>query len=340
MQPDVTQLRGVVLVIKTLCSENLMLKQFLGFVFGLNLLLSPVIVNGEGEIKLRVQFEEGDVQKLTMTQKQSMSMDIPNQPQMKTEMENVMDMVTTCVGVDGPGVWSLQQTIARTRMTMEMPAPLNRTIKYDSQEEAPTDPILAQIDKMMRPMVGAEMTMKCNELGNITDFTMDAAALSGIKDSPAAAFGGEMFSEAGMKQMTEQSALSMPEGELKVGDTWMTSTEVNSPLGKMTVTRDHKYLGPVAKSGEAEKSGQVKIGVTAKISLEPDPNSKLPFTAKLTSGDGSGEIIFDNDLGRMISSNIKTKMKMELTVGNQVIQQDIRGEVIVQDTTANQQSKN
>ncbi len=304
-----------------------MRKQLVGFVFGLCLLFLPVFVNGD--TTLRVKFKEGEVQKLTMTQKQSMSMDIPNQPQMKTEMENVMDMETTCESVDSTGLASLQQKIARARMTMEMPAPLSRTIKYDSQADVPTDPILAQIDKMMRPMVGANMTMKCDPLGKITDFAMDAEALSGIKDSPAAAIGGEMFSAAGMKQMTEQSALSMPEGELKIGDTWTSSTEVNSPLGKMTVTRDHKYLGP------GEKSGQEKIGVTAKISLEPDPNSKLPFTAKLTSGAGSGEIIFDNNLGRMIQSNIKTKMKMELTVGNQKIQQNIDGEVIVQDVTGN-----
>lgn len=303
-----------------------MCKQLVGFVFGLYLLTLPVFVNGD--TTLRVKFTAGEVQKLTMTQKQSMSMDIPNQPQMKTEMENVMDLETMCESIDSAGIASLQQKIARTRMTMEMPA-LKKTINYDSQAEVPTDPILAQIDKMMRPMVGAKMTMKCDPLGKITDFTIDAAALSGIKGSPAAALGGEMFSEAGMKQMTEQSALSMPEGELKIGDTWTSSTEVNSPLGKMTVTRDHKYLGP------GEKSGQEKIGVTAKISLEPDPNSKLPFTAKLMSGDGSGEIIFDNTLGRMIHSNIKTKMKMELTVGKQVIMQDISGEVIVQDATAN-----
>lgn len=306
-----------------------MRQQLVGLVFGLYLMCQPVSVNGD--VKLRVQFKAGDVQKLTMTQKQSMSLDVPNQPKTKTktEMENVMDMETRCDSIDSAGVASLQQKIARARMTMQMPAPLNRTIEYDSQAEVPTDPILAQIDKMLRPMVGAEMTMKCNQLGNITDFAMDEKALSGIKESPAAAFGGEMFSEAGMKQMTEQSALSMPEGELKIGDTWTSATEVKSPLGTMTVTRDHKYLGPGAKPG------QEKIGVTAKISLEPDPNSKLPFTAKLTSGDGSGEIIFDNHLGRLLTSNIKTKIVMELTVGNQKILQDIDGEVIVQGETGN-----
>ncbi len=304
-----------------------MRKQLVGFLFVLCLMSLPGSVNGE--VKLRVQFKAGDVQKLTMTQKQSMAMEFPNQPKTKTEMENVMDMETKCDSIDSAGVASLQQKISRARMTMQMPAPLNRTIEYDSQAEVPTDPILVQIDKMMRPMVGAAMTMKCDPLGKITDFKMDAEALSGIKDSPAAALGGEMFSEAGMKQMTEQSALSMPEGELKIGDTWSSATEVNSPLGKMTVTRDHKYLGP------GEKSGQEKIGVTATFSLEPDPNSKLPFKVQLTSGDGGGEIIFDNNRGRMISSKIKTKMKMELSVNNQVIMQDIDGEVIVQDTTGN-----
>lgn len=302
-------------------------KQLFGFILGL-CVLSLTGFADEAGTTLRVQFKVGEVQKLKMSQEQSIKMEIPGQPLNTTTMNNVMDMQTNCDAVDSAGVASLRQQISRTRMTMQMPAPLNKTLEYDTDAVEPTDPILSQIDKMLRPMVGVEMTMKTDSLGRITEFAMPASALEGLKNSPAAAFGGEMFSESGMKQMTEQSALSMPEKALEINDEWTSRTDVNSPLGKMTVTRVHKYMGPV--EGDADRHN---IAVTATIALEPDPNSKLPFKAKLVSGNGEGKIIFDNKAGRLIRSEIKTKMKMELNIGNQTIQQEIDSNVTVEAVT-------
>ncbi|MDA1230783.1 MAG: DUF6263 family protein [Planctomycetota bacterium] len=300
-----------------------MRKQLVGFILGL-FVLSLTGFADETGTELRVQFKKGEVQKLKMTQKQSMAMQIPGQPLNKTMMSNVMDMETECDDVV-KGIASLRQKLSRARMTIELPAPLSRTLEYDSSDSEPTDPVLVQIDKMMRPMMGVEMTMKSDSLGKITEFAIPASALEGIKNSPAAAFGGDMFSEAGMKQMTEQSALSMPNERMKIGDKWTSATEVKSPLGKMTVTRVHTYKGTIDNT-----QGQHTIDVTATIALEPDPNSELPFKAKLVSGGGEGQIIFDNNAGRLIRSKINTKMVMELNVGNQIIKQDIDSIVTVE----------
>ena len=280
------------------------------------------------ETTLQATFKKGEVQKQKMTQKQSMVMQLPGQPAAKTEINQIMEMELTCDEVSAAGVATLRQRLPRVRMTMVMPAPLNKKLEYDTNEPAPTDPILQQIDKMMRPMIGVDWSMKCDSRGQISDVVLPPKALDGLKGSPAAAFGGEMFSEAGLKQIAEQSGISLPDKPIKPGDKWTVPTEIKSPIGKMKMQREHTYLGP------GDKSGTEKIELRVKIDLEADPNSKLPLMVKLKSGSGSGDILFDNQLGRIARSRVKTTMEMEIGAGAQTFQQSVIAEVTVEDVSA------
>ncbi len=85
-----------------------MRKQLVGFLFVLCLMSLPGSVNGE--VKLRVQFKAGDVQKLTMTQKQSMAMEFPNQPKTKTEMEMELSVNNQVIMQDIDGEVIVQDT--------------------------------------------------------------------------------------------------------------------------------------------------------------------------------------------------------------------------------------
>ena len=127
-------------------------------VVGLSLL--AVCGTSRADTTLRMKYKPGEVQKLKMTQKQTSSVQIAGQPEQKSQTTTVTDMETVCDEVDSAGVAKLRSRMSRMRMTMEMPAPLNKTLKYDTNDPAPTDPILAGMDKMMRPMIGQDMTMK------------------------------------------------------------------------------------------------------------------------------------------------------------------------------------
>lgn len=293
-----------------------------------SLCLFAVSATAMAETTLKAKFKKGEVQKQKMTQKQSMEMQIPGRPAAKTEINQVMDMELNCDEVSGSGVATLRQRLPRVRMTMQMPPPLNKKLEYDTNEPAPTDPILQQMDKVMRPMIGVDWSMKCDPQGKISDVVLPPKALDGLKNSPAAALGGDMFSEAGVKQMAEQGGISLPEKSVKPGDKWTVSNEIKSPLGKMKMQREHTYVGP------GEKSGTEKIALKIKIELEPDPNSKLPVKATLKSGSGSGDILFDNQTGRVERSTVKTAMELEIGAGAQTLLQTINSEVTVEDVSA------
>lgn len=277
---------------------------------------------------LQTKFTKGETQKQKMTQAQNMTMVFAGQPPAKTEQQQSMNMEIICDDVADTGIATLRHRLPRMQMTMQLPPPLNKKLEYDSDGPAPTDPILQQIDKMIRPMIGVDFSMKCNSQGKITDFVIPPKALDGLKASPAAALGGEMFSESGMKQMAEQGGVVLPEKAVKSGDKWTSVVETKSPIGVMKVTREHTYLGPDSKSGLE------KIGVEVKVALEPDPNPKFPAKITLKSGTGDGEIFFDNKLGRLSRSQIKMVMEMEITAGAQTIQQKIDSEITVKDLTS------
>ncbi len=277
---------------------------------------------------LQTKFTKGETQKQKMTQIQNLTMVFAGQPPVKTEQQHTMNMEIICDDVADSGIAALRHRLPRMQMSMQLPPPLNKKLEYDSDEPAPTDPILLQIDRMLRPMIGVDFSMKCNSQGKITDFAIPPKALDGLKASPVAALGGELFSESGMKQMAEQGGIVLPEKAIKPGDKWTAVTETKSPIGLMKMTREHTYLGPDSKSGLE------KIGVAVKVVLEPDPNSKFPGKVTLKSGSGEGEILFDNKFGRLSRSQIKMVMEMEITAGTQTIQQSIESNVTVVDVTS------
>ncbi len=290
------------------------------------LAISPAAANAE--TLLQTKFKKGETQKEKMIQKQSISMVFPGQPPVKSEQTHTINMEVICDDVADSGIATLRHRVPRMTMSMQMPPPLNKTLEYDSDEPAPTEPILQQIDKILRPMIGVDFSMKCNAQGKISDFVIPPKALDGLKASQVAALGGDMFSESGMKQMAEQGGVALPDKAIKPGDKWSTMTEIKSPVGVMKMDREHTYLGPDSKTGFE------KIGIVVKVALKSDPNSKLPAKVELKSGAGEGEVLFDNKLGRMARSQIQMKMEMEITAGTQSIQQNILSEVSVEDVSS------
>ena len=57
------------------------------------------------------------------------------------------------------------------------------------------------------------------------------------------------------------------------------------------------------------------------MKIEPSPDS--PFEIKIKSVDSDGLMDFDNQVGRLLESNLKQKMVMEVTAMGQVSQQKI-----------------
>jgi hypothetical protein len=247
---------------------------------------------------LQRKFQKGEAHRQQMTFKRTIDRGTPNS---QTENSENLEMEFVCDDVLPSGVASLRQRLRRVRISMTEP---DETLKYDTNEGAPNDLTLQQMDRIIRPMIGADWSMQCDTRGKISRVVLPEMALNALKASPDA-FGGKLFSEAGLKWIAEQAEISLPEKPVKPGDKWTTSNDVKAAFGTMNYQREYTF------TGSDDKPGIEKIQVKVKIELKPDPDSKFPFIVKLISGSGSGDILFDNQLGRVARSHVKSKVVFE-----------------------------
>lgn len=300
---------------------------FKSLLAGLAIVVSAA--HGNAEVTLRMKFEAGQTTRQKLTMKQSMTMSPPGAAVTKMEIEQAMYQDLKCLKVTD-NVAELEQTLTRATANMQIPAPLNLNLKYDSDDKAASNPFAKQLDTVLRPMIGVPCSMKSDLLGKISDVKVSEEALKGIKNSPLGGLGGDLTSPEGVQRMTEQAAIQFPEGAIDVGREWDTVITMNSPIGTMTMTRHHTY------KGVDPESGLEKIEVTVEKTLEPSetPNPALQGAkVEMKSGSGKGMFLFDAKLGRLARSELLDQTEMEITAGNQVIPQQIDVDVVLEDLT-------
>lgn len=283
----------------------------------------------DADVTLRMKFEAGKTTRQKLTMKQSMTMSPQGGAVTKMNVEQAMYQDLKCIKVT-ENVAELEQTLTRATANMQMPAPLNLNLKYDSDEKTASNPFAKQLDAVMRPMIGTPCSMKSDMLGKISDVKVSEEALKGIKNSQLGSLGGDLTSPEGLQRMTEQAAIQFPEGAMAVGHKWDTEITMNSPIGTMTMTRHHTY------KGVDPESGLEKIEVTVEKTLEPSetPNPALQGAkVEMKSGSGKGMFLFDAKLGRLARSELLDQTEMEITAGNQVIPQQIDVDVVLEDVT-------
>jgi hypothetical protein len=272
-------------------------------VFGL---AAPVF--GQEAVKLEWKFDKGKTfyQEVTTETKQDMKvmgMDI-NQTQKQTfyfswTVKDKTDKEITLV-----------QKIEGVNMDINIGG---NQIKYDSTQDAGAANPLSDFFKAL---VGTEFTV-----------TVDAKTLA-INDVK----GGKEFQEKlvkanqqmepllkqilndkALKEMAAPTFSAIQQGTpVKKGDTWKRTSSLDmGPIGKYDTTYTYTYEGKQDKLD--------KIGVKTEMTYtQPPANATgLPFTIKsadLKSKDGKGTVLFDNDKGRLASSDMEMKLTGKLSI--------------------------
>lgn len=279
------------------------------------------------ETTLRMKYETGKTIKQQVTMDQKTTMELPGRPTTTMNMQQIMNQEQLCGKVSTEGA-ELELKLTRMRATMQLPAPLNQTIKYDSDEKTTSNPLAAQLEKVLRPTIDAPWTLKSDMLGQISDIKLSPKFLDGVKGSPTASLMGDMFSEDGVKRMSEQSAIQLPEKAIDVGYEWDSEITMKSAIGVMKIVRHHTY------QGKDSESGFDKIQIKLSKELEPGNDPKLQGSkVTMKKADGDGLFLFDSKKGRVVRSELKDHTEMEITAGAQIIPQVVDVNVVLEDVT-------
>lgn len=283
---------------------------------GVALAFSAAARAGAEGVKLRWKFKAGEALHYQMEQKTVTAMK-NNGQDIKTTHTQTIDMTWKVGDVAEDGTASITQSIDRIRTKIDAAF---ASLEFDSKDPKEQEgPIAAAVIPALKAMVGASFQYKMNPRGELSDVKVPEGLIKKLQESNPSAGGAGMFSEEGLKNMINESALALPAEDLEKGKSWNRQTKLPpSPVGTMSFDKTYTF------NGETDGVGQ--IGLTSKIALEPTPGNNVEI--KLASQEGKGTFAFDNKAGRVTESSVSQKIEMSITVMNNQIAQST-------DTTSN-----
>jgi hypothetical protein len=249
---------------------------------------------------LRWKFKPGETLHYAMDQKTVTTAKLPGGQEIKTTLNQTIEMSWAVKGVDEGGTTELVQTIDRIRDQVEAPV---GSYVYDSNEpKEPEGLVAAARVPLFKALLGVPIAFKMSALGEPGGVRMPDKVAQALRDlGPAAAGAGAMFSEEGLKEMITQASLILPQDDLAEGKSWTRQTKnVIPPIGTMVIDSTYRYEGPAPDAGP----NAVKIGLVTKVEIqaaEADPNAG---GLKIRSQKSQGTYNFDNSAGHVLDSNL------------------------------------
>jgi Family of unknown function (DUF6263) len=269
------------------------------------------LLNGaaaEAQTSLVYKFKKGDTINYSTATDMKQSMSVGGMV-IKTTMTQGMEVGWTVNAVQD-GKAEMTQKINQFRQKMELPG--GQGFEFDSKAgKKPEGPIGQIAGPVLEAMVGAETAFKMDPQGEMSDTKISEKLLKAIKGTPALAQMGGMFSEEGMKNMMQQSAVAFPKEPISKGKTWSKTVDVKMPFGVMKLATTYTYQGPETRNNAMLE----KIDTKSDLSIEPAAGANISL--KIKSSDVKGAIYFDNKTGRIAELSQTQKMVMEVSTMGQ-----------------------
>ncbi|QDT69663.1 hypothetical protein MalM25_26020 [Planctomycetes bacterium MalM25] len=260
------------------------------------------------------KWAEGDTTRYLMTQSMEMAMNAGPAGQINTTSETATLMRWTVdSGPDESGACRLRQGVER--VVMQSVAPMGQGFNYDSDDGDPPAGMAALVAPMFEAMIENDFLATMLPNGKITDVELSDELAQAFDRLPGGAMSSDM-----VKQMSQQGAMQFPNEPLVLNDHWTITNEVQAPqMGPMKVATTYTYKGPRRVDGR-------RLEVFApSIEMESTGGEDQQFDVTIKTKSSDGEILFDAELGRLVSSKVSQEMDVIVKVGdreivNQIVQ--------------------
>ncbi|MEZ6124398.1 MAG: DUF6263 family protein [Planctomycetaceae bacterium] len=262
-------------------------------------------------VQLRWKFRSQESLNYTVLQNMETVM-VVGDNEVKQAMNQSMDMTWNIKSVAAGGDTVMDQVVSRIQMKMAGgPA---GDVQFDtSNPQKSENPIINSMGEVFRKIVNQAFTIHMKPTGEIGEVQVPQELIEAIKNSAAGS--SNALNEDTLKQMMKQSAVTLPAGPVKAGDTWNSRQSVQLPFGTMEIQSQMTLT-------EVDASGNAIINIKPEISVAPREGA--PVKMSLNNSTGSGVVTFHVESGRVTRSQLLLDMEMKIEAGQQTFTQNIR----------------
>jgi hypothetical protein len=210
------------------------------------------------------------------------------------------------------------QTIDGVKMDIQIG---NNPIQFDSTNPGAT--ANTPLNEFFKALIGSSFTLTLNpknEQSPVEKIEGRTEFINKLKNANAGLepLLNRILSDEALKQMADPVFAVAPNRSVKPGDHWDRNLKLDmGPIGTYDTTYKYTF------DGKDKDSNHYKIGETADVKYIPPSSDaaagqgNLPFKIKkadLKTKEAKGQVLFDNDKGRVANSDLHVKMEGSLTI--------------------------
>lgn len=226
--------------------------------------------------------------------------------------------VTCTVMKPGRRAARIQNRIDRLRLQTQGFRELGFTdFDFDSTTSPPNNPF--------HVLVGVEFISQINERGELLKSDGPRQLARAMSRAPQMAqIFGSMLQGDGLKPLSGETDLVLPEGSVSIGDVWKARREMHDPFsGNYAVDMTYEYMGPEMYQGkEYEK-------IEYYVDLFPADAATANLERTVHSQEYRGVAYFDRDAGRLYESRGRRQAEVEVASPAGAVSEEIDTEIVV-----------
>jgi hypothetical protein len=293
-----------------------------------------------GQVKLEYKITEGAVDNVQNSTKLHQLMTIMGMD-VETNSENSSTTSVATGKRKSDGTLPFEFTIKNVKIKSTLPGGVELNLDSDDKDAKVDIPQLAFLADMIKVLKNSSYTIVVDDKNK---FKVVEGAEKNIEKAaalPKQVVDGlkTRFENDRIKKDYEQAYGNLPEGLVREGETWeRTETDDIGSGQTFTIKRKYEYKGTEKKGSKTLDKIAIKaLDVTYSLS----PNAELPVKvtkSELKIESSEGTILFDRELGTIVSKSEKTRIKgdMAMTINGQEL--PVKLDLTIDTNTTNERS--
>ncbi|MFK7766906.1 MAG: DUF6263 family protein [Mariniblastus sp.] len=290
--------------------------------FALNLICQVQIANAQQDLKW--QLTTGDQFTVTLVQTSDSKTNVDSRAtEMNSSSTIVMDWNVTKVADNGDA--TIQQELVSIKVDVGDPAIPAQAVAYNTASEEKPSKTSRTLLKQVRPLIGLKFDVVMSARGEIKEVTLPQATADAIVKLPDAMKLKNLFSEKGLKDILGTSAIVLPEGNLKSGESWKEESSLVTPFGQFNRVRKYTFNG--MKTVDGHELAEFTLDATMEKIEETGAAQTPESIGKLLKSAGSGILRLDVEGGYFTSSKINNEVQTERPYREKMITSVLTNEI-------------